>query len=158
MFHRAPIAVALFAAAALAACATEDTAPENPQAVVNARVAIMKSFAGALGATGAFADGKGSAAAAKTRLVTARDGVARLENLFPRGTALGDRGVTTSRALSTIFANRSDFDKKHEALADALATLDAALAKGAKADTARALNAAKNACQACHGRYRAAEE
>jgi cytochrome c556 len=152
---RAAMCLALLA---LIACATDDTRPENPQAVVNERIAIMKTFAAALAAADNYARGKGTVEAARAKVAPALHGAERLKDLVPRGTALGDRGVTTSRALSTIFANRSDFDDKREALADALAAMDVALAKKSKSDLAKRIPAAKGACQACHARYRAAED
>lgn len=135
-----------------------DTPPANPKAVIGERVAIMKSFGAALTTSGAFAQGKGTAAAARAKVATAQAGAAKLDRLFPRGTALGDRGAGTSRALSTIFANRSDFEAKIDAASRALAGLDGALARGSKADTTAALNAAKSTCGSCHSRYRAADE
>ena len=143
---------------ALAACATQESPPKNPQRVVNERIAVMKSFAGALGAAGNFAQGKATVEAAKAKLAAARAGAERLGDLVPRGTALGDRGVTTSRALSTIFANRSDFDSKRAALEDALAALDGALAKNSKSEAVKHVAPVKNACAACHARYRAPDE
>lgn len=145
-------------AAALVACATLESPPENPQTVVNERVAVMKSFAGALGAAGNFAQGKATAATAKAKLATARGGAGRLGDLFPRGTALGDRGVKNSRALSTIFANRSDFDAKRDTLENTLAELDDALAKNSKSEAAKRTTAVKGACAACHTRYRTPDE
>lgn len=145
------------AALVLAACATQSP-PENPQVVVNQRVAVMKGFVGALAASGQFAQGKAKAEAAKARLAAARAGIERLENLFPPGTALGDRGVTTSRALSTIFANRSDFDAKRTGLAGALAALDAAVTKNDAGATGKQIPAVKSACLACHTRYRTPDE
>jgi len=138
-----------------AACTTMmDRPPADPQAVVNERIAVMKGFVGALATSGQYLQGKTTAAAAKTKLAAARQGAGRLENLFPRGTALGDRGVSESRALSTIFANRSDFDDKREALVAALADLDTALG-GSKEAAAKAIQSTKDACLACHNRYRA---
>ena len=140
----------------LAACATTQSPPANPQGVVNERVAIMKSFVGALTASAQYAQGKGTAQDAKTKLTAARTGVDRLQTLFPPGTALGDRGVTQSRALSTIFASRPDFDAKRATLADALAGLDASLAQ--KTNAAKQIPIVKNACLACHSKYRSADE
>lgn len=143
----------------LAGCQTTmDTPPANPKVVIAERVSIMKGFGGALAASSAFAQGKGTAQAARAKVVTARAGAAKLEGLFPRGTALGDKGVAASRALTTIFTNRSDFEAKLAASAQTLAALDGALARGSKADTMGALNKAKAACASCHDKYRAADE
>jgi cytochrome c556 len=145
--------------AGLAGCQTiMDAPPANPQAVIDQRVSIMKGFVGALGASVAFTQGKGDARAAQTKVAAARAGAAKLDGLFPRGTALGDRGVAKSRALSTIFTNRSDFEAKLAASAQTLGALGGALARGSKADTTAALNSAKAACGSCHNKYRAADE
>lgn len=143
---------------ALAACATFDVVPENPQALVNERIAIMKGFVAALTASGQFAQDKPTAPGAKAKVAAARAGVERLDDLFPKGTALGDRGVAQSRALSTIFTNRADFDGKRQALAGALAALDSALSKNSKADVAKQLQQTKTTCGACHTRYRTPDE
>jgi cytochrome c556 len=147
------------AALALAACAMlSETPPENPQRVVDDRVRMMKGFGGALGAATNYSQDKAGAAEAKAKLAAARANLERIGDLFPKGTALGDRGVTQSRALSTIFTNRGDFEDKFDALGSAFATLDAALAKNAKAEAMSALNATRAACNACHSKYRAPED
>lgn len=156
--HRARIALAFATVSACAACTTDRPPPANPQSVVDQRVAIMKSFGGAIGATTSFTQGKATAAVAKTKLGQARANVDRLADLFPRGTALGDRGVRESRALSTIFANRADFEGKIDTLRERLAALDAPVAKGAKPEATKALAAARAACSACHNKYRAPED
>jgi cytochrome c556 len=150
--------VAGFIASALVACATQESPPENPQGVVNERVAVMKSFIAALVAAGNFAQGKATAETAKAKVTAARAGAGRLSDLFPRGTALGDRGVKTSRALSTIFANRADFDAKRAALENTLAALDGALAENSKTDAAKLIAPVKSACLACHAHYRTPDE
>jgi cytochrome c556 len=143
---------------ALAACASLDVPPENPQALVNERIAIMKSFVAALTASGQFTQDKTTAAAAKAKVAVARKGVERVDDLFPKGTALGDRGVTDSRALSKIFTKRPEFEAKTADLANALAALEAALAKGSKADVAKALPTVKGTCGSCHSRFRTPDE
>jgi cytochrome c556 len=144
----------------LAACTTltEERPPANPQAVVDQRVAAMKTFGAALGAATNHTQGKTTAAAARKNIAAARAQLEGAPKLFPRGTALGDRGVTQSRALSTIFTNRGDFEAKFDALAGRLAALDAALAKTAKAETVKALADTRAACSACHNKYRAPED
>lgn len=144
----------------LAACTTliEERPPANPQSVVDQRVAVMKTFGAALGAATNQTQGKATAAAARKNIAAARAQLERAPSLFPRGTALGDRGVTQSRALSTIFINRSDFDAKFDALAGRFAELDTALAKNAKAETMKALADTRAACSACHNKYRAPED
>lgn len=144
----------------LAACTTmmEERPPANPQSVVDQRVAIMKTFGAALGAAANQAQGKTTAAAARKNVAAARTQLEGAAKLFPRGTALGDRGVTQSRALSTIFANRGDFGSKFEALAGRFAQLDAALAKNVKTETSKAVADTRAACSACHNKYRAPED
>jgi cytochrome c556 len=145
---------------ALAACTTltEERPPANPQGVVNQRVTMMKSFGTALGSATNQTQGKTTTADARKNVAAARAQLDAAHNLFPRGTALGDRGVAQSRALSTIFVNRGDFDAKFEALARRFAALDAALAKNAKTETTKALADTRAACTACHNKYRAPED
>jgi cytochrome c556 len=157
MPHR--IVLAMAATCVLSACQTfEPGPPANPQRVVDQRVAVMKSFGGTVGAVTNVMQGKATAASARTKLATARTDVERVADLFPPGTALGDKGVTQSRALSTIFKNRADFDRKFASLADALAKLDAALAKNAKDEISTTFAATRNACAQCHNKYRAPED
>jgi cytochrome c556 len=151
-------ALASAAFLAVAACTTDSAPPADPQSIVDQRVVIMKGLAGAIGASTNFTQGKANAASARTKLAPARANVERLADLFPRGTALGDRGVRSSRALSTIFTNRDDFEAKLDRLSDALAALDDTLTKNAKGDATQALAAARAACSACHNKYRAAED
>lgn len=144
---------------AIAACTTlTDAPPADPQKVIDERVAMMKSFVGALGTSTQYTQDKAPILAAQGKVAIARRKLKAAQSLFPRGTALGDRGVTRSRALSTIFANRDDFDAKFDALAASLAGLDAALAKNAKADVTAALASTKKTCLACHDKYRAPED
>jgi cytochrome c556 len=155
-------AMAVVVALGLGACAGGggflEAVPSNPQGVVDQRVAIMKSFVGALSTSGGYAQGKATAKDAQAKVASARAGADRLDGLFPRGTALGDKGVTKSRALSTIFSNRGDFDAKNAAMVRAFAALDAVLVRGAKGEVPGALNALKGTCGACHDKYRAADE
>jgi cytochrome c556 len=145
---------------ALVACTTltEEKPPANPQGVVDQRVGLMKKFGAALGAAVNQTQGKATLAVARKAVADARAGVEQAPKLFPRGTALGDRGVKQSRALSIIFANRSDFEAKFDTLADRLAALDAALAKNAKAEITKAVADTRAACSACHNKYRAPED
>jgi cytochrome c556 len=158
--HLTRTALCSTAILALAACTTltEEKPPANPQSVVDQRVGLMKKFGAALGATGNYAQGKTTAAAARKTVADARAGAESAAKLFPRGTALGDKGVTQSRALSIIFANRSDFEAKFATLSDRLAALDAALAKNAKTDVTKAMADTRAACSACHNKYRAPED
>jgi cytochrome c556 len=142
----------------LGGCVTAESVPDNPQAVIKERVQIMKGFVGALSASGAYVQGKGTAKDALVKVAAARAGADRASALFPRGTALGDKGVANSRALSTIFANRSDFDAKLEATVRAFGAIDAALMRGAKDEVTASLNATKGTCGACHAKYRTADE
>ena len=149
---------AALATLTLVACETGGPPPADPQRVVNERVAIMKSLGAALLATAAFTQSKGQPADALAKLSVARKNAERVPDMFPRGTALGDKGVANSRALTTIFANRNDFDNKASTLQARLAELEAAVTKGAKADATTALASTKAACAACHTKYRAADE
>lgn len=157
--HATLTTLAIAAALALAACGTlTDTPPENPQRVIDERVRIMKGFGAAFTAANNYGQGKATVADAKAKLAPARASMERLGDLFPRGTALGDRGVKQSRALSTIFTNRGDFADRLEALAENFATLDGALARNAKADAASAVGQVRNTCNSCHTKYRAPED
>ena len=49
-----------------AACTTDQAPPADPQRVVDQRVAIMKGFGGAIGATQNYAQGKATASGTTT--------------------------------------------------------------------------------------------
>ena len=142
----------------LVACETGNVPPANPQQVIDERVAVMKSLGAALAATNAYVQGKGTVPAAETKLAVARKNALRIPQMFPRGTALGDKGVANSRALSTIFTNRNDFDSKANALLTRLDQLQTALSANAKTDTSSALSATKATCASCHDKYRAPDD
>ena len=137
---------------------TKHEPPKNPQTLVDQRVAIMKTFIGGLGASSQFAQGKAPAAAAKAKVNIARSGLERLDDLFVPGTALGDRGVTKSRALTTIFAKNSDFHDKLRELSAAFADIDGALSHESKNETATAVQRTKTACLSCHSKFRTPDE
>jgi len=149
------IVLSLFAAS----CQTpKHEPPKDPQNLVDQRVAIMKTFIAGLGASSQYAQGKQTAAAAKAKLDIARSGAERLDELFAPGTALGDRGVTKSRALSTIFAKNSDFGDKLRELRSAFTELDGALTRDSKTEAATAAQRTKSACLSCHTKYRTPDE
>src|SRR5262249_38961678 len=83
-----------------------------PQQVVDERSALMKSYVNALIQSGKFVGGKGTAAEALAKVSDARAAAANLPNLFPSGTAPGDTGVASTRALPAVWSSQSDFAAK----------------------------------------------
>jgi hypothetical protein len=88
----------VYAAAALMAGAVwaADAPAQSPQDIATAREATMKQLAGHVKA--AF-DPATSAADAKARLAGAIKIAESIPSLFPKGTGIGDMGVTDTRAL-----------------------------------------------------------
>lgn len=149
-------------AAALTGCATDGTAEEaagtgagqSPQQLVAARQAAFHLSAAAMGnMKGAIDRGDDP----KSQAFAAR-GVAKwakaLPGTFPDSTA----SVTPSRARGEIWANRSDFEARAAAYAQAADALVAAAVAGDKAAFAAAHAATVATCKACHDLYQAPQQ
>jgi cytochrome c556 len=141
-------AALIFAVCTGVACA--DTA-KAPQQVVDDRVAGMKGMAGnvkgaAEAATPADAHAKFTAAIAFAETIP---------SLFPKGTGIGDAGVTKSRALQDIWAKPAEFNAAAAALVAALKAADAVVDDKAKLDAA--FGEIRKSCGGCHTPFRGPE-
>jgi cytochrome c556 len=141
-----------FAVAALAAvCASVALAADPPQKIIDDRVAGMKKLGGNLkgaseAATAADAQAQLSAAIAFAESIPSR---------FPKGTGIGDAGVTKTRARQDIWAKPAEFKAAADAVVKALkAAHDAA---GDKAKLGAALKGVGGACKDCHDAFRGPE-
>jgi cytochrome c556 len=148
--------VALAPLLALAACTTTsgdvaslaDTGP-TPDQIVAARQASFNLSAVAFGGMRAASEGT---AEAKAQSFAAR-GLSRWANalpgMFPSGTQLPN-----SRALSTVWSDRSGFDAQATLFQTATAQLLAAAQADDKTAFAAAYKATGAACASCHAAYR----
>lgn len=141
------MAAALCAGAAWAAA----DAAKTPQQLIEAREAGMKSMGGNVKAASQAA----TVAEAKTKLAAAIAFAETIPSAFPKGTGIGDEGVTKSRALQDIWAKPTEFKAAADGLVAALKAADAALGDKAKADAAFA--AVGKSCGACHTSFRGPE-
>lgn len=73
-----------------------------------------------------------------------------LPSMFPEGT-----GLPESRALPAVWTDRQDFKARADALAAAADRLGELAAAGDRSAYARQWNAVKDACTACHQKFRA---
>jgi cytochrome c556 len=118
-----------------------------PQQIVDDRVAGMKSLAGNI---------KGAATAAtpdeaKAKFAAALKFAETVPGLFPKGTGIGDKGVTKTRAVQDIWTKSAKFKAVSDALVTALKAAEAAPADKSK------LGAVTKTCKDCHDAFRGPE-
>lgn len=136
-----------------AAVANADTATKTPQQIVDQREAGMKSMVASLkGASDAA-----TPAEAKAKLAKAIAFAESIPTLFPKGTGIGDPGVTKSRAVQDIWTKWDDFKKASDNLVAALKETDAAIGSGDKAKVAAGFDAVRKSCGGCHTPFRGPE-
>lgn len=149
------IACVVFGAVACASAVWAADAPaKSPQEIVTAREAAMKQMGGDLKAA---SDPATKPADAKAKLADAIKIAEAIPSYFPKGTGLGDPGVTKTRALQDIWAKPADFKAAAEALVAALKDADAALDTGDKAKIDAAFGAVGKSCGGCHKPFRGKE-
>lgn len=124
----------------------------TPQQIVDQRVAGMKSLGGNLKAAAQAA----TPAEAKAKIAEAIKFAESIPNDFPKGTGIGDAGVTKTRALQDIWAKPAEFKAAADALVAALKGVDAAIG-GDKAKLDAAFGAVGPSCGGCHKLFRGPE-
>ncbi len=144
------------AAFAVAVCVGEvwaaDAPAQSPQDIVAAREAAMKQMAGAVKAS---SDPAAKPADAKAKLAEAIKIAESIPERFPRGTGIGDAGVTKTRALQDIWKKPVEFKAAADALIAALKAADAVMGDQAKLDAA--FGDVRKACGGCHTPFRGPE-
>lgn len=148
---RVVVAGAVLAVVAFASVACGASVAQTPQQTVDARVDGMKKFGGAVKAASQAATPE----EAKAKLAEAIAFSESIVSRFPKGTGIGDTGVTKSRALQDIWAKPAEFKAAADAMTAALKNIDALLGDKAKADAAFA-EVGKN-CGGCHKMFRGPE-
>lgn len=128
-------------------------APQTPQQMVDARVDGMKKFGGNLKATSQAA----TPAEAKAKLGEAIAFSESIVSRFPKGTGIGDAGVTKSRALQEIWAKPAAFKAAADAMTATLKNIESALATGDKAKVEAAFGEVNKGCGGCHKIFRGPE-
>ena len=144
---RVVFGAATLAAMALAGSVWAAAAP-SPQDIVDDRVAGMKSLIGSLkGATEAT-----DAAVVKDHLAKAIAVAKSIPSKFPKGTGIGDAGVTKTRALQDIWTKPAEFKAASEGFVAALEAASAAAGDAAKFGAA--MGGVKKSCGSCHDAFR----
>lgn len=140
------------ASIAVALCATAAWAASNtPQQIVDDRVAGMKAMGGNIQAAGKAS----TPAEAKNKIAAALAFAETIPSAFPKGTGIGDKGVTKTRALQDIWAKPAEFKAAADALVSALRGVDAALGDPGKTDAA--FGEVRKSCGGCHTPFRGPE-
>jgi cytochrome c556 len=137
--------------AAVVVCAGAAWAADAPQKIVDARVAGMKGMVADLTAATKAA----TTDEAKAKLTSARKFAETIATAFPKGTGIGDAGVTKSRALQDIWAKPTEFKAAADALVVALKAAEAAVGDKAKLDAA--FGEVRKSCGGCHTPFRGPE-
>jgi cytochrome c556 len=145
------IAAALFAGAGVSIAWAADAPAKSPQQIVDERVAGMKKMGGALKAA---SESMSNPAAAKAKLAGAIAFAETIPAHFPKGTGIGDPGVTKSRALQEIWAKPAEFKAAAEAVVAALKAVDTALDSGDQAAVGAAFKGVGKGCGGCHTPFR----
>jgi cytochrome c556 len=126
---------------------------QTPQQIVDARVEAMKKLGGDLKATSQAA----TPAEAKAKLAEAIAFSESIVSRFPKGTGIGDAGVTKTRALQDIWAKPAEFKAAADAMTAVLKNIDAALGTGDKAKVDAAFGEVGKSCGGCHKPFRGPE-
>ncbi|MSO71294.1 MAG: cytochrome c [Alphaproteobacteria bacterium] len=156
MFIARTVLLTLAAAATTlaSAAAYAQAAPE----LIGVRQGVMRSFNAQMGIVAAVGRGEITNTKLIEPVAAAINSIAKqLPALFPAGTG-AEAGVRT-RAKPEIWSKRADFVAAAAKLDEETTKLSAAIATGnAPAIAAAATSVTNNACNACHGVYRAAAQ
>ena len=132
-------------------CAGAVWAAEAPQDTVAARVDTMKRMGGDVKVATDFTS---KPADAKAKLADAIKIAESIPSFFPKGTGIGDPGVTKSRALQDIWAKPTEFKAAADNLANLLKAADKAIDSGDNDKMGAAFNAIGKGCKNCHDTFR----
>ena len=127
-------------------------AAQTPQQIVDERVAGMKAMGASIKATAQSA----TPADAKAKIGDAIKFAESIGSRFPKGTGIGDAGVTKTRALQDIWTKPDQFKADADALVKALKGVEAAIG-GDKAKLDAAFGAVGPSCGGCHKNFRGPE-
>jgi cytochrome c556 len=118
------------------------------QEMVDSRVAGMKSLIGSM---------KGASEATDPAVI--RDHLAKaiavakaIPSKFPKGTGIGDAGVTKTRAVQDIWTKPAEFKAATDGFVAALEAANAAAGDAAKFGAA--MGGVKKSCSSCHDAFR----
>jgi cytochrome c556 len=118
------------------------------QTVVDQRVSGMKSLIGAMRA----ANGAQDAAVARESLAKAITYAKSIPGQFPKGTGIGDAGITKTRAKQEIWTKPAVFKAEADGFLAALEAASAAADDRAKYESA--MDVVRKSCSSCHDAFR----
>jgi cytochrome c556 len=118
------------------------------QTVVDQRVSGMKSLIGAMRA----ANGAQDAAVARESLAKAIAYAKSIPGQFPKGTGIGDAGITKTRAKQEIWTKPAVFKAEADGFLAALEAASAAADDRAKYESA--MDVVRKSCSSCHDAFR----
>ena len=150
---RVVVASAVLLVSVFAANAWGTTPVQSPQQIVDGRIESMKKLGGDLKAASQAA----SPADAKAKIADAIAFSEAIVSRFPKGTGIGDTGVTKTRALQEIWSKPAEFKAAADALTAILKNVDAALDSGDKAKIDAAFSEVGKSCGGCHKPFRGPE-
>lgn len=127
--------------------------PPSPQQLVDERVEGMKKFGAALKASGQAA----TTADAKAKLAEAIAFSESIVSRFPKGTGIGDPGVTKSRAKQDIWTQPVEFKASADKMTAILKDVGVALDSGDKTKIDAAFAQVGSGCGGCHKPFRGPE-
>jgi cytochrome c556 len=142
-------------AAALVLAPASDAAPKRATkqqlAVIDARQVQMKQLGGAMKTLAAYVKGDGAdlAQAGAAAALVSRAG-ATMPHLFPAGTAVG---VGDSSTRASLWKERDQFAARVAQFQTAAAGLNAATARGDRAEVGQRLGAVGASCKSCHEKW-----
>ena len=150
---RVVVAGAALAVVAFASVACGSSVAQTPQQLVDVRVDGMKKFGGAVKAASQAA----TPAEAKVKLAEAIAFSESIVSRFPKGTGIGDTGITKTRALQEIWVKTTEFKAAADAMTATLKNIDALLGSGDKATVDAAFAEVGKSCGGCHKMFRGPE-
>ena len=150
---RVAVASAVLLTSIFTTSAWGTTPAPTPQQIVDARIEDMKKLGGNLKAASQAA----TPAGAKAKIAEAIAFAETIVSRFPKGTGIGDTGVTKTRALQDIWTKPAEFKAAADALTAVLKSVDAALGSGDKAKIDAAFNEVGKGCGGCHKPFRGPE-
>ena len=118
------------------------------QDVVDKRVTGMKSLIGHM----RTANGAGDATIARDSLAKAIAYAKSIPEQFPKGTGIGDAGISKTRAKQEIWTKPGAFKKEADGFVAALEAASASAGDGAKYEAA--MDAVRKSCSSCHDAFR----
>ena len=141
-------------ATTLVLATVSDAAPKRASkqqlAVIDARQAQMKQLGGAMKTLSGYAKGDGDLAQARAAAALVSRAGASMPHLFPAGTGVG---VGDSSTRSTLWKERDQFAARVAQFQTAAAGLNAATARGDRAEVGQRLGAVGASCKACHEKW-----